>query len=39
MNAMRAFERVSIDFSRKKLRVKMPKSTSADNIELASRLR
>jgi predicted aspartyl protease len=39
MNAMRAFERVSIDFSRKKLRVKMPKSSSADNIELALRLR
>ncbi|HMI40588.1 MAG TPA: aspartyl protease family protein [Sphingomicrobium sp.] len=38
MNAMRAFERVSIDFSRKKLRVKMPKSSSADNVELASRL-
>ena len=37
MNAMRAFERVSIDFTRKKLRVKMPKSSSADNVQLALR--
>jgi len=38
MNAMRAFERVSIDFARKKLRVKMPKSSNAEGVMLASRV-
>lgn len=36
MNAMRAFEQVSIDFTKKRLRVKMPKSSNADNVQLAS---
>jgi len=38
MNAMRAFERVSIDFTRKRLRVKMPKSSSAEDVQMASRM-
>lgn len=37
MNAMRAFDRVSIDFTKKKLRVLMPSASRADGIELAAR--
>jgi predicted aspartyl protease len=37
MNAMRAFDRMSIDFANKKLRVVLPKSSRAQNIELAAR--
>jgi hypothetical protein len=37
MNAMRAFDRMSIDFANKKLRVVLPKSTRAETIEFALR--
>ncbi len=38
MNAMRAFDRVSIDFASKKLRLLLPEHSSADGVMLASRL-
>lgn len=37
MNAMRAFDRMSIDFANKRLRVILPKSSRAEGIELANR--
>jgi predicted aspartyl protease len=37
MNAMRAFDRVSIDFANKKLRVLLPKTSRADGAMLAAR--
>ena len=37
MNAMRAFDRMSIDFANKRLRVLLPKESRADNVEVASR--
>lgn len=36
MNAMRAFEKVSIDFAQRKLRVLVPKGSSLDGPELAA---
>ena len=39
MNAMRAFDRMSIDFANKTLRVILPKSSRAEGIELANRAR
>lgn len=36
MNAMRAFDRMSIDFANKKLRVVLPKESRAEVIELAA---
>lgn len=38
MNAMRAFDRVSIDFASKKLRLLLPEHSSTDGVMLASRL-
>ena len=38
MNAMRAFDRVSIDFASKKLRLLLPEHSSRDQVMLASRL-
>ena len=38
MNAMRAFDRVSIDFANKKLRVLLPKTSRAEGVEVAARL-
>jgi len=37
MNAMRAFDRMSIDFANKKLRVLPPQESRAEGVELASR--
>jgi hypothetical protein len=37
MNAMRAFDRVSIDFANKRLRVILPKESRADGIQLAAK--
>ena len=38
MNAMRAFDRVSIDFANKKVRLLVPEHSSADGLRLAARL-
>ncbi|HEX6218498.1 MAG TPA: retropepsin-like aspartic protease [Sphingomicrobium sp.] len=38
MNAMRAFDRVSIDFANKKLRLMMPEHSSTQGVMFASRL-
>lgn len=37
MNALRAFDKVSIDFARKKLRVVLPEKGSLDNVAMAAR--
>jgi len=37
MNAMRAFDRMSIDFANKKLRVILPKSTRVEGVDLAGK--
>ena len=37
MNAMRAFDRMSIDFANKKLRVLLPKSSRAQGLQFANR--
>ena len=37
MNAMRAFDRVSIDFANKRLRVILPKESRAEGVQLASK--
>lgn len=37
MNALRAFDRMSIDFANKKLRIILPKSSRAGGVELANR--
>lgn len=37
MNAMRAFDRVSIDFANKRLRVILPKESRADGVQLAAK--
>jgi predicted aspartyl protease len=37
MNAMRAFDKVSIDFARKKLRVLLPEHSGVDGVMLAAR--
>jgi predicted aspartyl protease len=37
MNAMRAFDRMSIDFANKKLRVILPKSSDSEGVQLAVR--
>ena len=37
MNAMRAFDKVSIDFANKTMRVLMPDTGSIDSVRLASR--
>ena len=38
MNAMRAFDRVSIDFANKKLRLMLPEHSSSEGVMFASRL-
>jgi hypothetical protein len=37
MNAMRAFDRVSIDFARKQLRMVVPQQSSIDETKMAAR--
>ena len=37
MNAMRAFDRMSIDFANKRLRVILPKESRADGVQLAAK--
>ncbi|MEO7240812.1 MAG: retroviral-like aspartic protease family protein [Sphingomicrobium sp.] len=37
MNAMRAFDKVSIDFARRKLRILLPEHSSADGVRMAAR--